>query len=178
MRPVRMKRLVIGLFSVLGLSLVPEVLSAQSLAPYPPAQALDYEFFKAKVEPIFLKPRPGHARCVLCHAGEGKPGEPNNGGPVDRPFPFRLERLTPGATFWTEEQSQVNFWVAAHLVTPGKPQASLLLMHPLSPAAGREPFYNGGHHNGGHQFESKDDPDWQILSQWVQGAKITGTPEH
>src|SRR5436305_1467286 len=34
----------------------------------PGSAALDYEFFKAKVQPIFLAKRPGHARCVACHA--------------------------------------------------------------------------------------------------------------
>jgi hypothetical protein len=29
--------------------------------------ALDYEFFKTQVEPIFLKKRPTHARCYVCH---------------------------------------------------------------------------------------------------------------
>ena len=33
------------------------------------AANLDYEFFKAKVEPIFLMKRPGHSPCVVCHAG-------------------------------------------------------------------------------------------------------------
>ena len=32
------------------------------------AQAsLDYEYFKAKVQPIFMTKRPGHARCIACH---------------------------------------------------------------------------------------------------------------
>ena len=43
------------------------------------APVLDYGFFKARVEPIFLEKRPGHVRCYVCHA------ESNNG--------FRLERL-------------------------------------------------------------------------------------
>ncbi len=47
------------------------------------AQSLDYEFFKARVEPIFLKKKPGHTRCYVCHA------ESNNA--------FRLEKLPPGA---------------------------------------------------------------------------------
>ena len=29
---------------------------------------LDYEFFKTKVQPIFLAKRSGHARCISCHA--------------------------------------------------------------------------------------------------------------
>ena len=28
----------------------------------------DFGFFKSKVEPIFLKERPGHARCYACHS--------------------------------------------------------------------------------------------------------------
>ena len=31
-----------------------------------PVQSLDYEFFKAQVEPIFVKKREGQARCILC----------------------------------------------------------------------------------------------------------------
>jgi hypothetical protein len=47
---------------------------------------LDYEFFKTKVEPIFLKKREGHTRCYVCHE------ESNNA--------FWLEKLPLGATFW------------------------------------------------------------------------------
>jgi hypothetical protein len=38
-----------------------------------------------------------------------------------------------------------------------------LLLHPLAPEAGGEPF-----HSGGRQFKSKDDPDWQALADWVR----------
>ena len=40
--------------------------SAQTPAP------LDYDFFKTRVQPIFLAERPGHARCIACH-GSGTP---------------------------------------------------------------------------------------------------------
>ena len=30
---------------------------------------LDYDFYKARVQPLFLEKREGHARCVQCHAG-------------------------------------------------------------------------------------------------------------
>ena len=30
--------------------------------------SLNYEVFKAKVQPIFIAKRPGHARCISCHA--------------------------------------------------------------------------------------------------------------
>jgi hypothetical protein len=112
--------------------------------------ALDYDFFKNRVEPIFLKQRPGHGRCYVCHA------ESNNA--------FRLQKLSPGNTSWSEEQSQRNFQRVVVLVVPGDPDKSKLLLQPLAPEAGGLAF-----HSGGRQFSSKDDPDWKILAQWVRG---------
>lgn len=112
------------------------------------AQSLDYESYKKNVEPIFLKKRPGHARCVVCH-------EANNSA-------FRLQPLPEGATKWTEEQSRKNFESVSHLVTPGDPSTSKLLIHPLSPEAGGDKF-----HGGGRQFSSKNDPEWKAIADWV-----------
>jgi len=50
------------------------------------------------------------------------------------------------------------------LVVAGDPDKSKLLLQPLAPEAGGLAF-----HSGGRQFSSKDDPDWQILAQWVRG---------
>ena len=111
---------------------------------------LDYEFFKTKVEPIFLKKREGHTRCYVCHE------ESNNA--------FRLEKLPAGGTFWTEEQSRENFGVVSALVAPGDPANSRLLVQPLAPEAGGATF-----HSGGRQFSSKNEPDWETLAQWVTG---------
>src|SRR5438477_2410004 len=113
------------------------------------AQSLDFESYRTRVEPIFLKKRAGHARCVVCH-------EASNSA-------FRLEPLSPGATAWTEEQSRRNFGYVSHLVVPGKPESSKLLIHPLSPDAGGDIF-----HSGGRQFVSKSDPEWKIIADWVQ----------
>ena len=63
------------------------------------APALSYEFFRDKVEPVFLTKRPGHARCVMCHTV-------NNA-------PFHLVPLSPGATAWNEEQSKPEFRAGA-----------------------------------------------------------------
>jgi len=119
------------------------------------APKLDYEFFKSRVEPVFLTKRPGHARCYVCH------GESNNA--------FRLEKLPPNARAWTEEQSRRNFEVVSKLVTPGEPDASRLLQHPLAPEGGGSVF-----HSGGRQFPSKRDPDWRTLAAWVNGATLAG----
>jgi len=114
---------------------------------------LDYEFFKGRVEPIFLKKRAGHARCYVCHS------QSNNA--------FRLEKLSPGSSFWAEDQSRRNFENVSSLVNPADPAASLLLLQPLAPERGGNPF-----HSGGRQFASKHDPDWKTLARWVSGAKL------
>jgi hypothetical protein len=116
------------------------------------APALDYEFFKAKVEPVFLTKRPGHTRCVVCHTI-------NNA-------PLHLVPLSPGSAAWNEEQSRRNFQLVQKVVVPGY-EDSRLIKHPLAEEAGGDP-----HHGGGQQFLSKDDPDWQTLNAFVLGAKL------
>jgi hypothetical protein len=116
------------------------------------AQALDYARFKSSVEPIFLKKRAGHTRCVVCHSDRS-----NN--------LLKLEKLAPGAKGWSEEQSRKNFETVSRLVVAGKPGSSLLLLHPLAPEAGGDAY-----HSGGRQFENRDDPDWKAIARWVGGS--------
>jgi len=113
--------------------------------------ALDFEFFKTKVEPIFLKARAGHAPCYGCHVLENRE--------------FHLETLSPGSRTWTDEQSRLNFENVLEEVTAGDPLSSRLLKHPLAPEAGGDPF-----HSGGRQFESQNDADWQVIAEWVRGS--------
>jgi hypothetical protein len=120
--------------------------------PFAAAQSLDFEFYKTKVEPIFLKKRGDHARCFVCHSN-------NNSA-------FKLEPLASGSTTYNDDQSRKNFESASRLVSPGNPDKSKLLLHPLSPDAGGD-----AGHSGGRQFESKDDPDWQTIAEWVRRAK-------
>ena len=116
------------------------------------AQSLDFETYRTRVEPIFLKKRPGHARCVVCH-------EASNSA-------FRLQPIPPAGTSWTEEQSRKNFESVSHLVKPGDPLKSKLLLHPLAPDAGGDEF-----HGGGWQFVSQKDTDWMAIADWVRSAK-------
>jgi hypothetical protein len=120
-------------------------------SPSTPTVALDYAFFRDRVQPIFLNKRPGHARCIACH---------ENGSP-------RLQELSPGATSWNEEQSRKNFEAWKRVVSPTNPLASRLLKHPLATDAGGDPFHAGGKH-----FKSKDDPEWQTLAAWARGEKL------
>jgi hypothetical protein len=116
------------------------------------ATTLDYEFFKTKVEPIFLYKRPGHARCVVCH--------------TINHVPLHLVPLTPGSTTWNEEQSRQNFELVQRVVVPGSME-SPLLKHPLAQQAGGDPAHGGGKH-----FNSQDDPEWSTLKAWVFGATL------
>ena len=106
--------------------------------------SLDFDTYRTKVEPIFAKKRPGHARCVACHSAGNSA--------------FRLQPLPEGATAWTPEQSKLNFESVSKLVKPGDVSASRLLKHPLAEDAGGDEF-----HSGGRQFTSKSDPDLQGL---------------
>jgi hypothetical protein len=114
--------------------------------------SLNYEYFKAKVQPVFLARRPGHARCVVCHAV-------NNA-------PFHLVSLSPGSATWDEAQSRQNFELVKRVVVPGY-EGSRLLTHPLAEHAGGDP-----HHGGGQQFTSQDDPEWSTLKAFVSGATL------
>jgi YVTN family beta-propeller protein len=131
--------------------------SPAATAPKSPSKGeLDFEFFKAAVQPIFLKERPGHARCYGCHTAANRV--------------FHLAALSPGLADWNEEQSRQNFQSASQLVVPGQPQSSRLLVHPLSPEAGGDAF-----HSGGRQFASQEDPDWMALAQWGRNASVSGS---
>lgn len=128
-------------------------LFALGLAQQPAAPpSLDYDFYKARVQQVFLTKRPDHARCVTCHAGSTT---------------LELQRLPPGAAAWTEEQTRQNFQAIGRLVVPGSPGASRLLRHPLAAAAGGDRFHAGGKH-----WTSKNDPEWQVLAAWVNGATL------
>jgi hypothetical protein len=104
---------------------------------------------------VFLMKRAGYTRCVVCHT-RGQVGF--------------LQELSPGATTWDEEQSRKNFAAVSRFVVPGQPMKSRMLTHALEPKAGGDEF-----HNGGRQFTSQDDPQFQILAAWVNGKTAGGT---
>ena len=131
-----------------ALPLVTAMLAQQ---PAPVTPALDFEYFKTRVQPIFTTKREGHARCVSCHSAGTT---------------MRLEPLSPGNATWTEEQSRKNFETVRLKVIPGNPNASRLLLHPLAVEAGGDPAHDGGRH-----WTSKNDPEWQTLAAWVRGEK-------
>jgi hypothetical protein len=131
------------------------VLVLVALIAQPTAQSavgsdpLDFEYFKTRVQPIFVTKRPGHARCISCHAGRTS---------------MPLQRLAPGSTSWTDEESRRNFESVRRMVVPGSLKSAILL-HPLATEAGGDLFHSGGKH-----WTSQNDPEWQTLAAWVRGA--------
>ena len=118
--------------------------------------ALDFDFYRASVEPILLTPRKGNARCVACHSRGG-----------GNSF---LEPLQPGATTYSEEQSRRNYGRIQRLVVAGEPLRSLLLVNPLAEEAG------GSHwHGGGKHWSSQNAAEWRTLAAWVRGQPTGGS---
>ena len=124
---------------------------AQTAPAAPASSALDFAVYKAKVEPLFLEKRPGHARCVVCHSTGTN---------------FRLQQLSAGQKAWTEEQSQKNFQMVSRFVLPGVPMKSRLLVMALAHEAGGVEFHPGGKH-----WQTQDDPEWKTLAEWVKATK-------
>jgi hypothetical protein len=135
-------------FAALLLIAGPALPSAQSATS--PAGALDFATFRDRVQPMFLDKRPGLARCYVCHS---------------QGTPFRLERMPDGRTAWTDDETRRNFAAIARLVSPGKPEASRLLLMPLAHEAGGTEF-----HPGGKRWTSQSDPEWKELAQWIRNA--------
>jgi len=134
---------------LLAIVLLPSPTGAQQ-APAAPA-ALDFAFFRTRIQPVFLNKRPGLARCYVCHS---------------QGTPLVLQQLTPGRDAWDEEQSRKNFEAIRRVVVPGNPQSSMLLMMPLANEAGSKLFHPGGKH-----WTSQDDPEFRLIADWIRGAK-------
>ena len=114
---------------------------------------LDYEFYKAKVQPIFLAKRPGHAPCVVCHA------EANN--------MFRLEKLPPANRMDRGADAQEFRHGFENRRGGGRSADRQDTASSAGAEAGGDAF-----HSGGRQFASKSDPNWKIIAQWAQGATL------
>ena len=131
------------------------VLTQQPASSSATTASLNFDYFKARVQPIFLAKRPGHARCYACHS---------------QGTPMRLQPLSVGTSTWNEEESQKNFEAVRRMVIPGDPLKSPRLRHPLALEAGGDLFHNGGKH-----WNSQSDQEWQTLLAWASGKTTGGT---
>jgi hypothetical protein len=121
------------------------------------AKVLDYEFFAARIMPLFAaKGRDGNA-CVTCH---------------DTHAILRLSRPDAAGNY-TASQLRDNYASALRVVDTINPENSLLLRKPISDAsqegvvgARRTP------HGGGPRWSGTDDPAYRIVLEWINGAKL------
>lgn len=121
-------------------------------SPAASSSGLDFQVYRTRVEPLFVKQRgPLNGPCFVCHTKV-----------TSR---LRLQPLPPGATSWTEEQSRRNFESVTRVVSPGAPDQSQLLLRPLAVDAGGSPI-----HPGGKAWQSKADPEWREVAEWIRAA--------
>ena len=111
---------------------------------------VDFEFFRACVQPVFATPREGHIKCSNCHAGGliGFAPVPENG------------------KTWSDQEARRAFSTITRLIIAGNPEQSRFLLKPLHPDGGGS--YT---HNGPRRWQSRSDPEWQMLAQWVRGER-------
>lgn len=124
-------------------------LPADSYVPGPET-ALDFEFFRSCVQPIFASPREGHIRCSNCHSS-GLIG---------------FAPVAQSGSTWSDEEARRAFQTISRLIIPGNPEQSRFMLKPLHPDGGGS--YT---HNGPRRWQSRDDAEWRMLADWVRGQR-------
>ena len=79
-------------------------------------------------------------------------------------------RVWPGITDGESLEMRQNFLSAAAFVNIDKPEASALLLEPLTATDG--PFPNVGEHGGGDIFDSTDDSDYRTIYNWASNPVV------
>ena len=103
---------------------------------------------------MFATPREGHIRCAECH----------NGGLVGFAPPPQNGKE------WNDEEAKRAYLALSRLIIPGNPEQSRFMLKPLHPDGG------GSYaHNGVRRWQTKSDPEWQMLAGWVRGEKTGPT---
>lgn len=126
------------------------------------AVPFDFNYFTAFVQPLFVKKYGGTA-CVDCHTPDS-----NASGS------FRI--LAPDAGgHYTLQQSRINFVSVLAVIDRKQPLESKLLLKPLNPLT-KEGAIRGMHHDGGVFWADQYDPDFEILEDWLRGAKLEDAP--
>jgi hypothetical protein len=111
---------------------------------------LDFEFFRSCVQPMFASPRDGHIKCSNClNAGALGFAPPPQDGKA-----------------WNDQEARRAFSTISRLIIPGNPEQSRFLLKPLHPDGGGS--YT---HNGPRRWQSRTDPEWQLLAGWVRGDR-------
>ena len=111
---------------------------------------LDFDFFRACVQPVFANPREGHIKCSNCH----------NAGIIG------FAPLPQDGKAWNDQEAKRAFSTISRLIIPGNPEQSRFMLKPLHPDGG------GAYtHNGPRRWQSRKDPEYQMLAGWVRGER-------
>jgi hypothetical protein len=111
---------------------------------------IDFDFFRACVQPVFANPREGHIKCSNCH----------NAGIIGFAPPPQDGKA------WNDQEAKRAFSTISRLIIPGNPEQSRFMLKPLHPDGGGS--YT---HNGPRRWQSRTDPEWQMLAGWVRGER-------
>jgi len=123
----------------------------------------DFNYYTAFVQPLFVK-KYNHEACVDCHT------------PTSRTV-GKFHLLPPDAAGrYTLAQSRINFVSLMSAIDRSHPEQSPLLLKPLDPRAS-EGRQRGLTHDGGVAWSTALDPDFQLVRDWLRGAKLETTPE-
>lgn len=123
---------------------------------------LSYEYFVAKVQPIFLAKGKDGNSCVDCHLNHG------------------VLKLTGSAEqLPSEPQSRENYRSALKVIDLPRPERSLLLIKPTSTAdfegvANADEIPHGGELRWDAGQQSRE---YQIILEWIQGATVQAPAE-
>lgn len=123
----------------------------------------DFNYFTAFVQPLFVK-KYGSNSCVDCHSTAQSSYNK-----------FRL--LPPGPDGkYTLKQSRINFVSVLAVINRKDPMRSALLLKPLDPRT-QEGSIRGMSHDGGVFWHNQYDPDFEIVADWLKGAKLEDSPD-
>src|ERR1700738_2449845 len=96
MENLKTAKLMLLVMAALGsFKVAPRALAYQTGTTEPAQPSLDFETYRVRIEPIFLKAREGGVRCYDCHSVMATR--------------LPLEQISPGSSSWTPEQSRRNF---------------------------------------------------------------------
>jgi hypothetical protein len=122
------------------------MLPAAQYPPLPAGPEVDFVFYRSCVLPrVLTVGNYGQMPCAACHDDEFAPPSAAGGMP-------------------SEIEARQGFAAIQRLIVPGDPERSRFLLKPLHPDGG------GSYaHNGVRRWQSRSDPEWQMLAAWVRG---------
>jgi HEAT repeat protein len=120
-------------------------------------EMLDYNFFAQRVMPLLARKGADGNACVNCHTTHTifKLNEPDRNGR------------------FTDEQVRENYRSALKVVDLASPENSLVLRKPTSDSS-QEGLAGSKRtaHGGGIRWQGTNDPAYQIVLEWINGAKL------